>query len=171
VSPVKAFLVLGAVVAATIGMIIATRPDPPAATQQPNSASIPTEAEAIEIFNELHELWRRSYRDRDESLIKLYAAPDSEMQNPDQIRLLRREHVLDKTHFEQHAASITRISSREIEVEQDVTVAPELVDARTGKDRTVDATTERRTVTWILRRYGGEWLILSSTITAAKRVP
>jgi hypothetical protein len=167
VSPIKAFLVLGAVVVATIGVIIATRPDPPAATQQPNSASVPTEAEAIQIFNDLHELWLHSYRERDATLLKLYAAPKSDMRSPDQIQLLRREHVLDKTEFDEHSATVTRIDPRRIEIEQDVTVKPRLVDDRTGEDRTVDAVTERRTVVWELRRYGDQWLIFSSTITAA----
>jgi hypothetical protein len=167
VSPIKAFLVLGAVVAATIGMIIATRPDPPAATQQPNSASIPTEAEAIEIFNELHELWLRSYRERDASLIKLFAAPDAPtLGSAEEIRQLRRDGVLYRSQWDRQALTVISATNDEILLEEVTIRTPRFIDEASGEDLT-EGEKEERTVEWTVRRYPVGWRLYRSVITDA----
>jgi hypothetical protein len=174
VSPIKAFLVLGAVVAATIGMIIATRPDPAPPADRPTAKTVPTKAEAIAIFKDLHELWLRSYRERDASLIKLFAAPDAEgnlQLVAKEIAQLRENGVVDRTRYVDESLRVLSASSNEVVVEQTVTVRPSFVDEDSGSDLTADASAQRQRVEWSLRRYAQGWRIFGSEITAATDQP
>jgi hypothetical protein len=169
VSPIKAFLVLGAVAAATIGIIIATRPDPPAATQQPNSASIPTEAEAIEIFNDLHELRIRSYEQLDTTLLRHVFAPGSriEQSTQEELRQLRRDQVTPLMLHDRRHLTVASLGTDKIVLEETALVEIRFLD-QNEEDISGGVAPQEQRIRWTLSHVGNGWRISGGIILASK---
>lgn len=171
VSPIKAFLVLGAVVAATIGIVIATRPDPAPPAEPPTSTTVPTEAEAIEIFNDLHELWLRSYREHDVTLVKSYAAPDAPVLNStEEIAQLARDGVRDETRVVVEDIQVVRTTAKEMKLAQTVREYPRFVDEKTGSNLTASGKPQRQTIQWTVRLYPIGWRLYRSVVTSTENL-
>ena len=171
-NPLPVFLAIAAVV--TLGVasyfLLTSSNDPPATELgPPKDAFALTDQEAIAEWESLHDLWLRSYRERDASLVETYAAPDAPtLSNPREVNALLRRGVLDKTRFFSARIAVILNSNYEINIREKVRVFPRFVDEKSGKDVTVDGVPELQTVVWTMRLYGSDWKLYRSVITSAR---
>jgi hypothetical protein len=169
VSPLKAAIaLLGLLGAALLGWYL-TRPDAPAVpgtADGPAQAATLTEAEAIKEFERLFTLNIRAYRERDESLVRLYAAPDAPklLEAHEEIRQLLRDGVLDRTRFKHLSIDVTALSSNEVVLTHIFEEAPRFVDEATGRDVTASSKPRRITMRWVMRRYPTGWLLYRGAV-------
>lgn len=173
VSPTKAFLLLLGVVALVVVVaFVALREDEspaPADGREPDFSL--TDAEALARWQELYGLVREAYEKRDLTLLPLIVTADSPMRTRMQrgIRRLIRHSVFDKTRFQTKQLVVTSNEINEVRVRQVVTVKPRVVDVN-GRNLTIEPTTERQIVSWILRRQHSEWFFHDSVIVRATPV-
>ncbi len=173
-SPVRAFFIVGALAAVVPLGLLATRsdeapPEPGRVERSPDFSL--TDAEAIERFNELHDLFRSASKTRDMSVVKLMLVSGSRLSQTAhvQIRQLIRDGVLDRSRFlDQEVRVVTNTPTR-IEIEQEVTVRPRFVSDRTGRDVTLGAPL-RQTVHWVLVPEAGAWKVLDSKVIRSERL-
>lgn len=175
-SPVRAFFVVGAVLAATVMGFLATRePSPATPTVKPSRSpdySL-TDAEAIAEFERLKNTLASAYRRRDVTLVKELAAPDAAAgirRIDDEIRTLIADAVLYRTRETRLSLEVLANRSFEVEVREVVVKRPRFIDERTGENVATNLGPERQEIVWILRRYGTDWRVYSATIVSAERV-
>ena len=172
-SPMRAFIVVCALATVVGGMIFATRDaspsEPPSGPPRSPDYTL-TDAEAIAEFERLHDSVITAYRERDVSLIKTFALPETRFARTveDEIRTLVRDRVLDRTRIQSLSRSVTRNTPTLVELEQVVFERPRFVDARSGRDVTVNASPMEQTVVWTMELAGGQWLLSGATITASE---
>ena len=169
VSPVKAVVALFAVLGAALLAWSLSRPDEapstsPSTTSNQATATL-TEAEAIQEFERLFALNIRAYRDRDESLVRLYAAPDAPklLEAHEEIRQLLRDGVLYRTRINQLEVEVTALSNDEVLLTQVFEIRPRYVDEETGRDVT-RSEPRRMTMEWVMRHYPTGWLLYEGTV-------
>jgi hypothetical protein len=172
VGPIKAFVILLAVVGMVVAVAVLTRqreaPSAPATTSGAPDYSL-TNAEALARFKELKQLRDKTYHQRDASLVTSLYSSDSprRLDAIRELRQLRNDHVIDETRFVTLDVAVVSNSSKEIGLRQEVMVYPK-VTSESGKDVTTGGHVEKRTVQWILRLEDGVWLVYDTVITAAE---
>jgi hypothetical protein len=126
------------------------------------SPQILTEEQALAEWRRLRELWRRSYRERDPSLVDQYAAPDARpslLRARAEIRSLRRYHLLERSVLRIENVEVVTITPNRIVVRERALNRPRFIDERTGKNRVVDDRPEIEVSRWILRLYPEGWYV------------
>lgn len=171
-SPLHAFLVVIAVLAAIVAAVLLTRPDEapvPSPDPDPEPAFALTDAEAIERFQELSEIRLRSLRERDPSLLSTAFTPNSPAAKrvATSIRKLVRGGAYYKTRHDRQSIDVVGNLDEEIVIVEEIVVHPRFVD-ETGADISVEPVVERQTTEWTLRLVGGQWLIHDGVIVAAQ---
>jgi hypothetical protein len=168
-------LALAAIVGIGSALYVLSRPDETASPRTgagPKEESLAlTNEEAIAKWDELHDLWLRSYRDRDATLIRLFAAPDAPtLTKDDEIQELLRNGVLDKTKFTRHSVRVISSGSSQIQIEEIVSVFPKFIDEENKHEVTVESDPQKQTVVWTMRRYGLEWKLYRSLIVSTEPI-
>ncbi len=170
-SPVRAFLVLGAVLAAIAVWFLATRDATPASPSAQPSRSPDyslTAAEAIARFHELHGLFRSASKNRDLSLLGAMLVTDSPLHAVArrQIRQLTADGVLDRSRFVEESVEVTDNSPARIEIEQVVIIRPRFVSASTGRVVSTGARL-RQKVSWVLTVEETVWKVYDSQVLSS----
>ncbi|MFN2488843.1 MAG: hypothetical protein ABR529_03710 [Actinomycetota bacterium] len=140
------------------------------ASARPKVAPV-AEDDALREFRALEDLWVRAYRQRDETLVKLFAAPDAPTSFGAigaEIRQLRNDGVLYRTRLSQQELELVSGDATGITLEEHVTRTSRFIDERTGRDITQRREPQRLTIEWTIRRYPEGWRIFKSVITAAR---
>ena len=175
VSPVKAVVALFAVLGAALLAWSLSRPDEapstsPSTTSNQATATL-TEAEALQEFERLDALRIQAFENVDASLVSHIAYPGSPFERTvlKELRALARSDVSPRLRFTTKSLEVEDLSSNEAVVLQEVVQRYRFFDA-TGKDVTVDYAPLRRSIQWMLRHDGTEWLIYDSVILSSKEV-
>jgi hypothetical protein len=175
VSPVKAVVALFAVLGAALLAWWLSRPDEapstsPSTTSNQATATL-TEAEALQEFERLDALRIQAFENVDASLVSHIAYPGSPFERTvlKELRALARSDVSPRLRFTTKSLEVEDLSSNEAVVLQEVVQRYRFFDA-TGKDVTVDYAPLRRSIQWMLRHDGTEWLIYDSVILSSKEV-
>lgn len=172
-SPVRAFLVLGAVLAAITVWFFATRePTPASPTAQPSRSpdySL-TDAEAIAEFERLNDQLLQAYEERNIALAEEVFTSDSPMlpRVRKELESLLESSVVSRTRFRRISARVVRNSAHEILIERVQVVIPRFETER-GRDVTGTRVTERQRSEWVLRLEDAHWLLHNATITRISR--
>ena len=173
-SPVRAFFLVGAIFAAVVAAgFLATRDSSPAT--EPGPARSPdyslTDAEAIAEFERLKEMLSAAYHHRDLTLVDQFVAPDAApgvRRVEDELRTLLADQVLYRTKETREALEVAVNGSARVEFRETVVKQPRFIDERSGKNIASVMEPERQVIVWVIRRYGTEWKIYSSTIVSAE---
>jgi hypothetical protein len=171
-SPIAAFVILLAVVAAVFGAWLLTREDEPTPTQRDRGPGFAlTNEEAIERFKELDRLLTNAYRDRDQSLISLILAPDSPIKRTvvDEITNLKRKGIVPKPQFETRSVRVVDRSDDQIILQQ-VVVSDARFVTKSGRDVTKPRQPELQTVNWTLQLVQSKWLLFDALIIDAEPI-
>jgi hypothetical protein len=172
-SPIAAFVILLAVVAAVFGAWLLTREDEPTPTPQDRGPAFAlTNEEAIERFVELEALYLRAYRQRDLSLLSRIYVPGSRIETTvaREIRKLIRADVLPRPTLQTEQLEVVTNESSDITVRQTVEESSRFVH-ESGKDVTGEPGHQRLVIDWSLKLVGSRWLIADSLIIEADDLP
>lgn len=172
-SPVRAFLVVGAL-ATVLGVVFfatreATPSEPPAPARSPDYSL--TDDEAIARFAELHDVFRSASIKRDESLLSVMLTTDSPLERTAraQIRQLVRDGVVDRSRFRQERVDVVLNSPTRIELEQVVTIRPRFLSTATHKPVSTGPSL-RQEVRWTLALEDTVWKVYDSQVVASRRL-
>jgi hypothetical protein len=171
-SPIAAFVILLAVVAAVFGGWLLTREDEPTPTQRDRGPAFAlSDEEAIERFKQLEALQVRAYRRRDLSLLSRIFVPggESERVAATEIRRLIRADVLDKSTFQTQNVGVIRNTPTKITVRQTVVERVRFVN-EAGRNVTTNPVHERLVIDWYLVRVNSEWRVSREVVVAAHDV-
>jgi hypothetical protein len=137
----------------------------------PPQTPLLSEAEAAAEFERLHALLQRAYRDRDESLVSLYAAPDSPKlrEAHTEIRQLLRDDILYRHRVRQQEVLVTSVTESEILVTQVVDVYPRFIEEGTGEN-VARGGPETLTIEWVMRLYPQGWRLYQGTVVHAEDI-
>ena len=122
---------------------------------------VPTDAEAIRIFEELSAVHHRAYRHRDATLIEQVYVPGSSAnrQAHKQIEKLIEDNVVDKSIYRTKEVRILRRSPTEVALREKTLVRPRFVNEE-GEDVTSEVSElTLQTTRWTLQLLQGEWLV------------
>jgi hypothetical protein len=172
-SPIAAFVILLAVVAAVFGVWLLTREDEPTRTQPDRGPGFAlTNEEAIERFKELDAMRLRAYRQRDLSLLSQIFVPDSAIARrvSHEIRRLIRVDVLDRPALRTERLEVISNTPTEIVVQQTVVEKSRFLH-ESGEDVTVDPAHQRLVIDWHLALVDSRWLIQSAFIVKTQDLP
>lgn len=173
-SPVRAFFLLGAILAAVFAGFLATREESPA-TETVAPARSPdyslTDAEAIAEFERLNDTRITAYRLRDISLLHQALASDSPLlrRGEAEIKQLLRDKIILKSRFGTEAAEVVTNMPDEIVVRHTEVDYPRFVH-ESGDVLTADRTPRLRVILWTLRPIGTEWRIFDSTFVSQRAI-
>lgn len=171
-SPVRAFLLLATVATLIPLGIFATR-DEAAPAESPGAARSPdyslTNAEALQRFDELHDIFRSASIHRDVSLLDEMLVADSPLHGTAraQIRQLISDGVLDRSRFVQQAAAVVENSPIQVEIDQVVRIQPRFVSETTGSDVSADPPLVQR-VRWTLMLESSVWKVHDSVVKSSR---
>ena len=173
-SPVRAFLLLGAIFAAVVAAGVLTTRDPSPATE-PGPARSPdyalTDADAIAEFERLNDARIAAYQLRDISLLHEVVASDSPLleRGENEIKQLLREDVIIKSRFVTKTIELVKLTSEEFVVRHTEVEFPKFVN-ESGAVVTADRTPRRRVMLWTLHSIGTEWRIFDSKFLSQRAV-
>lgn len=174
-SPALAFLLLVLVVALMAAAVFFTRPEAQVqATASDRGSTTPnfalTNEEAIGRFKELSSLLTQAYAQRDQSLFDSFLATGSPLfqTGTNEIRRLLRDNVTPVPHIKWTSIQVrengrNEIVLRSIEIDRSRFLSG-------NKDVTRQTRPIRRTVDWVLRLEGSEWLIYDSTVVRSEAI-
>lgn len=171
-SPVRAFLVVGAVLAVAAGALLATRDASPATpTAQPSRSpdySL-TDAEAIAEFEQLRSAAFLAIRNRDVSLLNEVFVPGGALYRraSREIEALIDEGVEDRSAFTSMTVDVLRNSPTRIEIRERSRLEPCFKDAG-GVDVTRGPAAVLQVAEWTLILNGSEWLLQDAVISRDK---
>lgn len=171
-SPVRAFLLLGAIFAAVVAAgVLATR-DPSPATE-PGPARSPdyalTDAEAIAEFERLNAQLMQAYEDRNIALAEEVFTSDSPMlpRVRKEIETLLKSDVVSLTRFKQISTEPDTTGSNVIVIERAEVLYPRF-ETESGKDASRSTRPERTRVKWELHVEGGRWLLHDAVVVSRR---
>jgi len=183
-SPLRAFVVLLAFAVVAGGVIVAAtntdRPSPtrdsrkeaggvsppqtPSASAPYESGSVLSEDQARALFGRLRRKLEVAYRRRSvESLLEVVGRGSPQLsQSRSDLRLLERNHLLDRTRSRTLDVSVVAIEPGRVVVSERTSVRPHYIDDATyvGVDVRLGRTRSRSE--WTLERQGDRWVITSS---------
>jgi hypothetical protein len=178
-SPIKAFGIILAVLAAITTAVLLTRDNqnssPTAApTQPPTPSSTPTRlttAEALTRFEELDALRLHAFRRRDLAILDQAVYPNSPAARRlgQSIVRLQHQNILFESAYTTKRLKVLRNESKEIRLRQVAVIRPRFV-SESGKDLTL-GDDEKQTTLWTLRLTGtGSWLIYNGLLTHVEKL-
>ena len=132
-----------------------------------------SDAKAMSHFRALRNLWVRTYRDRDLSLVPLYVAPDAVSpfsRISSEISRLRADGVLDETRLRIRQLQLLTNSEDVVRIRERVAQMPRFVDEESGQDLTLHREPRVLTVIWTMRRYSEGWRLYRSHIIAVRKM-
>lgn len=175
-SPGKAFALLFGVILLLGAAVFFLRPDdlPRGTFTYPEGKTATfelTDAEAIARFEQLDALREAAYRDRDPSLLSEIYLPGTEVEQivAEEIRQLRRDHIIDRTRTERQSVKVINNSPDEIVIEETVIIYPRFVDA-SGRETTEDPRPVEQVRVWTLRQEAGRWFVFDAFIEESRRL-
>jgi hypothetical protein len=135
--------------------------------------SLPSAQEVLQTFKHLKRLWVRAYRQRDVHLVSSFRAPNASprfRQIDDEIRQLKKDHVLVRSRTRSQRLSVVSVGQTKARIREIVVETPKFVNERNGKDITRHKVTQRLNVVWTMKRYGSVWRLFRSVIVGAQRL-
>jgi hypothetical protein len=175
-SPVRAFLVVGALLAAVVAAYVVTRdPAPARATAPAGPTRSPdyslTDAEAIAEFERLNAQLMQAYEERNIALAEEVFTSDSPMlpRVRKEIQDLLEADVLSKTQFREIKTVISKTSPSFISIQRTEVLVPRF-KTEEGVDATGTSLSERRVVRWELHQQAGRWLLHDGTVVDRERL-
>lgn len=166
--PVRAFFLLGAILAAVFAGFLATREESPA-TETVAPARSPdyslTDAEAIAEFERLNAQLMQAYEDRNIALAEDVFTSDSPMlpRVRKEIRTLLGSDVLSLTRFKEISTVPTTNTPSLIVIERSEVLYPRFV-TESGADASRSSRPERVRVEWELHVDLGRWLLHDAVV-------
>jgi hypothetical protein len=166
-SPVRAFFLLGALVAAVAVAALSTRDaapsEPPAPPRSPSYEL--TDTEAIAEFERLNAQLMQAYEERNIALAEAVFTTDSPMlpRVRKEIETLVESSVVSKTRFDEISTRVTDSSSNVITVTRVEILHPRF-ETETGRNASRSSQPERTRSQWTLRVERGQWLLHDAVV-------
>ena len=186
-SPLRAFVVLVAFAVVAGGLIVATstadRPSPIQDSRRnaegvspPQTASVSTrdeseselgEVEALALFRRLRRELEVAYRRRSvEALLEVVGRGSPQhFRSRNDLRLLERNNLLDRTRSRTLDVSIVAIEPGQVVVGERTVVKPRYIDDATYVEVDLQLGRTRSTSEWILEQRDDRWVFTSSRVT------